>query len=887
MPYTLRVQDYQTAVAGNGGTISPSHLDALDALVLDIEATPGLSAKIKELHIPAGDSDAAPVRLWYKAGAQIATLAGYSPTTGASGQCASGCAELTDFDYTSFASGVLMADGFAPSDFAVVWGGNSTNFNAFSYDWDRAKYNRVVGPSLCLGPDLNANDDEPLGETMMHDPAWSGFLAASGGASEHFLTRDGEVIHYRETRMGSGSMDAGTHYLPFANVNWHASFVASYLTRAEMATLSAAIRSCITGLGRSNVPPKKTRRLLFLGDSRTYTTQVSAFPYAETFYKQAREALGWAADTADVWDYGINGRKIQTAIDDVACPYPGVRHAEAIGASRPTGPRQGRLCVVWDCANDLLTTRSAAQAKADLDTALGRLKTAGWCPIVISEPIGYGASRPAESAKAVTFNAACAADAGLVDGTKAFALVRLELTDLDPDDSDDSFDGVHLTEGGTAKVVAALAPVVPKVLAVPTVDSAATSSGVEGTAYTFTVTVDTDLSIGPYTFHATGLPAGLSINASTGVISGTPTGHGVASVSIWATNDNGESVAQGHTLTVTQPVPVITSGNSATRRAGVPLSFQVVATQSPSSYAATGLPAGLSLHPSTGLLSGTVPDAGTYTFSITASNTGGSSTPQSFTLNSISSMSTKIVGDPNSFLRLSGKAFAREISPQPANGYVHLGNIIMYKIDPKVEDKVINRYEGAQKVRARTDVISQNPEFTIEGDEYYVRNMPLIFNGRKGEDLTQDAVTDEEVTLNNVVTGLWYPLGFQSITELSAVKGVTALEADVDYQVDLLKGMICFLPGGAVSDNDDPVVTLSAPARTYGRITAFNTPKRVYAIKLYGIEGPEDIVDPNHRMEFTADVFTTAMGDFKVEENAKFSLRAAIRGTMEIYNSRA
>lgn len=53
----------------------------------------------------------------------------------------------------------------------------------------------------------------------------------------------------------------------------------------------------------------------------------------------------------------------------------------------------------------------------------------------------------------------------------------------------------------------------------PTITSSLTKSTVYGTADTYTITASGSATI---TYNATGLPAGLSVNTATGVISGTP-----------------------------------------------------------------------------------------------------------------------------------------------------------------------------------------------------------------------------------------------------------------------------------------------------------------------------------------------------------------------------
>ncbi|MGH7274102.1 MAG: fibronectin type III domain-containing protein, partial [Nitrospiria bacterium] len=57
----------------------------------------------------------------------------------------------------------------------------------------------------------------------------------------------------------------------------------------------------------------------------------------------------------------------------------------------------------------------------------------------------------------------------------------------------------------------------------------------------------------PYTWSATGLPSGLIINSSTGVISGTPSAAGSSSVTMTVTDSTGETANQTLTLTINNP----------------------------------------------------------------------------------------------------------------------------------------------------------------------------------------------------------------------------------------------------------------------------------------------------------------------------------------------
>jgi len=73
------------------------------------------------------------------------------------------------------------------------------------------------------------------------------------------------------------------------------------------------------------------------------------------------------------------------------------------------------------------------------------------------------------------------------------------------------------------------------------------------------------------------------------------------------------------------PAPVITSPVSVTGTVGNAFNYQITANNSPTSFNATGLPSWLSVNTNTGLISGTPPAAGTFNFTVLATNAGGDS----------------------------------------------------------------------------------------------------------------------------------------------------------------------------------------------------------------------------------------------------------------------
>ena len=84
--------------------------------------------------------------------------------------------------------------------------------------------------------------------------------------------------------------------------------------------------------------------------------------------------------------------------------------------------------------------------------------------------------------------------------------------------------------------------------AIPSIYSATTASGITGQSFTYQIAATNT----PTSFSATGLPAGLSGNTTTGIISGTPTTVGNSTITLTATNATGSGNAT-LALTVTAP----------------------------------------------------------------------------------------------------------------------------------------------------------------------------------------------------------------------------------------------------------------------------------------------------------------------------------------------
>lgn len=117
------------------------------------------------------------------------------------------------------------------------------------------------------------------------------------------------------------------------------------------------------------------------------------------------------------------------------------------------------------------------------------------------------------------------------------------------------------------------------------------------------------------------LPAGLSLGATTGLISGTPTAAGTFNFTVKLTDDTPSTVTSSSLrIVIDAELRITTTGELTAGSVNTDYSFQVQATggRTPYGWAVVSgaLPFGLTLNPSSGAISGRPTVAGTYNFTI-------------------------------------------------------------------------------------------------------------------------------------------------------------------------------------------------------------------------------------------------------------------------------
>ena len=175
------------------------------------------------------------------------------------------------------------------------------------------------------------------------------------------------------------------------------------------------------------------------------------------------------------------------------------------------------------------------------------------------------------------------------------------------------------------------------IIAGPTVITSSLPGGEVGAAYTYTLAATGGTgSYSNWTVSSGSLPAGLSLNASNGQISGTPTTPTAVPTPLFSVTvkDSAGSTSppQQLSIAIAGGVTIITSSPLPSGTVGVAYSQTLAAAGGTPPYntwtvSSGSLPAGLSLSSSSGVISGTPTTAGTSSFFVTVKDSASGTSP--------------------------------------------------------------------------------------------------------------------------------------------------------------------------------------------------------------------------------------------------------------------
>ncbi len=161
-------------------------------------------------------------------------------------------------------------------------------------------------------------------------------------------------------------------------------------------------------------------------------------------------------------------------------------------------------------------------------------------------------------------------------------------------------------------------------------------SGIANSSYSQTIAATGGTAPYAWSIISGLLPAGLSLNGSTGVLGGTPTSTGNFSFTVQVIDSASSSATKAFTLSIAGGLSISTAPTLPSGAVGTAYSQTLVAVggTSPYSWSITlgALPNGLGLNPATGVISGTPTSSGNASFSVQVNDSASGTATKQFTL---------------------------------------------------------------------------------------------------------------------------------------------------------------------------------------------------------------------------------------------------------------
>ena len=286
---------------------------------------------------------------------------------------------------------------------------------------------------------------------------------------------------------------------------------------------------------------------------------------------------------------------------------------------------------------------------------------------------------------------------------------------------------------------------------IPAVTNPGTQNGAVGDSVSLQVQASGLPTGDSWTFSATGLPSGLSINTSTGAITGTITGSANAySASVTAADGTKASATQSFTWNVS--ALSVTNPGTQNSALGASALLQIHASGLPSgdswTYSATGLPSGLSVNPSSGLITGTITGTpNSYAASVSASDGQGGSASQSFTWN-VGATTTSVTSGVNPSVYGQRVTFTAKVAPVVTGSAKPTGTVTFMDGTTVLSTVTLNTFDKANFTTSAFALAVGGNSITAvySGDSTFETSTSSILSQTVNKDGTTATVTSSAPT---------------------------------------------------------------------------------------------------------------------------------------------
>jgi len=180
----------------------------------------------------------------------------------------------------------------------------------------------------------------------------------------------------------------------------------------------------------------------------------------------------------------------------------------------------------------------------------------------------------------------------------------------------------------------------------PAVTTSSLAAGTQGTAYSATLAASGGRTSYTWSVTAGTLPNGLSLNTSSGAITGTPTATGTSNITVQVKDANSNTATKALSITINAPPSITTTSPlpAGTQNTNYSTTLAATGGTTPYTWSVTvgTLPSGLSLNASSGAITGEPTATGTsnITVQVKDANTSAATKALSITINAPVSITT-------------------------------------------------------------------------------------------------------------------------------------------------------------------------------------------------------------------------------------------------------